>query len=134
MNTTAKRPWMLVTIFLAGAISGAAGTTGFLWKQLPPPGMPKGSQIIERVLADLRSEVHITAEQEKQLAPILEKHGAELDAIRDETLSRVLASIEAKNAAVEKVLSPEQRVHFEAQEQKRLQVFAKEIHPPKPPQ
>ena len=126
MNTSTKSRWVLAIIFVAGFISGGACTAGFIWKHLPPPGMPKGSQIIERVLADLRSEVHVTPIQEQELLPILQQHGAELDAIRDETLSKVLASIETKNAAVEKVFTPEQRAEFEAHEKKRLRVFEKQ--------
>lgn len=134
MNTPAKSRWMLALIFVAGFISGAACTAGFIWKHVPPPGMPTGSQIIERVRADLRSEVHITSAQEQELAPTLEKHGAELDAIRKETLTKVLASITTKNAAVEKVLSPEQRAKFEAHEKKRLRVFENQANPSKEPQ
>lgn len=133
MNTSAKSRWVLALIFVAGFVSGAACTAGYTWKHLPPPGMPKGAQIIQHVLADLRAEVHITAEQERQIMPILEKHGAELDTIRHETLGKVLSSIEAKNAEVEKVLTPEQRAEFEAHEKKRLRIFEKQ-EPPKPPQ
>jgi Spy/CpxP family protein refolding chaperone len=125
---------MLVTIFAAGFISGAACIAGFSWKHRPPPGMPKGAQIIERVRADLRSEVHITPEQEQQLTPLLEKHGAELDAIRADTLTKVLASIEAKNAAVEKLLTTEQRTQFEAHEKKRLEGFTHEVRRSQAPQ
>ncbi len=133
MNTSSKSRWMIALIFVAGFISGAACTAGFIWKHLPPPGMPTGAQIIERVRADLRSEVHITAAQEQELTPILEKHGAELDAIRNETLTKVLASIMSKNTAIEQVLTPEQRTEFEAHENKRLRVFEKQgLQPTKP--
>lgn len=131
MNTPTQRRWLLAVLFVAGFISGAACTAGLVWKFLPPPGMPHGSQIIERVRADLRSEVHITPEQEQQLAPVLEKHGTELDAIREDTLVRVLTSIEIKNAAVEKVLTPEQRIQFETHENKRLQFFKDQTGKPK---
>jgi len=134
MNTSAKSRWMLALIFVAGFVSGAACMAGLVWKHLPPPGMPKGSQIIERVLADLHSEVHITTAQEQELMPILQKHGTELDAIRNETLAKVLASIEAKNAAVEKLLTPEQRAAFQAHEKKRLSMFENQEHPTKAPQ
>lgn len=134
MNTSAKSRWMLAIIFVTGFISGAACTAGFVWKHFPPPGMPTGAQVIERVRADLRSEVHITAAQEQELTPVLQQHAAELDVIRKETLTKVLASIRAKNTAVEKVLTPEQRAQFEARENKRLRVFENQDQPPKPTQ
>lgn len=132
MNTPAQRRWLLAVLFVAGFISGAACTAGVVRRFMPPPGMPHGSEIIARVRADLRSEAHITPEQEEQLAPVLEKHGAELDAIRAETLAKVLASIKAKNAAVEEMLTPEQRSQFEAHENKRLQFFKDQSGQPKP--
>ena len=122
---------MLAINFVAGVITGAVCTAGFIWKHFPPPGMPTGAQVIERVRADLRAEVHITAHQEQQLTPILRQHAAELDGIRKETLTKVLASITEKNAAVEKVLTPEQRAEFEAHEKKRLHVFEKQELPGK---
>lgn len=125
---------MFAIIFVTGFISGAACTAGFVWKHFPPPGMPTGAQVIERVRADLRSEVHITTAQEQELTPVLQQHAVELDTIRKETLTRVLASIRAKNAALEKILTPEQRAQFEALENKRLRVFESQERSPSPTQ
>ena len=124
MNTIAKRRWMLGAMFVVGFVTGVVGAAGLAIRFLPPPPLPSGRDIVRHASEDLRSEIKITPEQEQQIRPVLERHGAELDAIHRETLMKVFASIQAKNAAVAKVLTPEQRRNFEASEAKRLQKFS----------
>ena len=124
MNTIAKRRWMLGAMFVVGFVTGVVSAAGLAIRFLPPPPLPSGQDIMRHASEDLRSEIKITPEQEQQIRPVLERHGAELDAIHRETLMKVFASIQAKNAAVAKVLTPEQRGNFEASEAKRLQKFS----------
>jgi len=133
MNTIAKRRWMLGAMFVVGLITGAVGTAGLTLRFLPPLPLPSGAEIVRRASDDLRSEIKITPEQEQQIRPILERHGAELDAIHHEILTKVFVSIQAKNAAVEQVLNPEQRRNFEASEAKRLKKFSEKENIPIPP-
>jgi len=128
MNIAAQRKWMLAAMFFVGALTGAAIVGGVAWRNLRPPGMPSGIEIVRHIREELRSELHITAAQEQAIRPILDRHGVELDAIRTETLAKVRASIETKNAAIMSVLGPDQKKKFEANEAERLQRFERDEH------
>ena len=124
MKPGSKPTWMLAVMFLLGAISGFAIAAGLAWKHCPPPGMPTGAQVIDRVRKNLKSDLQISPGQEQQIEPILEQHRIAIDTIRSETLARVLAAIKIKNAAVAKFLTPEQQLKQEQKEAERLQRFA----------
>ena len=123
MNETNRTKWMLTAMFGAGLVTGIAIAAGCAWRFLPPPGMPTGAEIIKRVKRELHSDLKITAEQEQKIEPMLEKHRMQLDIIRHDTLSRVLQTIEEKNAELAPVLTPEQREKYERIENERLKRF-----------
>jgi Spy/CpxP family protein refolding chaperone len=124
MNTIAKRRWMLGTMFIVGLVTGAVGAAGLILHFLLPMPLPSGEEMMRHASEDLRSELNITPEQEREIRPALGRHGAELDTIRRETLMKVLASIQAKNIAVEQILTPDQRSKFEVNEAQRLKKFS----------
>lgn len=115
---------MLGTMFIVGLVTGAVGAAGLILHFLLPMPLPSGGEMMRHAGEDLRSELSITPEQEREIRPALERHGAELDTIRRETLMKVLASIQAKNIAVEQILTPDQRSKFEVNEAQRLKKFS----------
>ena len=128
MKAHLKPTWMLAAMFLLGAISGFAIAAGLAWHHLPPPGMPTGAQVIERVRKHLKSDLALTPAQEQQIEPILEQHRVTVDRIRAETLGKILEAIKTKNAAISQFLTPEQRTKQEQNEAERLKRFS----PPEP--
>jgi len=132
MNIATQRKWMLAAMFFTGALTGVAIFAGVSWRYLRPPGMPSGTEIVRHIREELHSELHITSAQEQAIMPILDRHGVELDAIRIETLAKVRASIETKDAAIRNVLDPDQKRKFEANEAKRLQSFERNEQLSKP--
>jgi hypothetical protein len=72
-----------MVILLAGMLSGAAITlliVSQVGHKSPPPPVPR----ITHMLAGLSGPLHLTAEQEKQIHPILQRHMAKLIQIQDE--------------------------------------------------
>lgn len=132
MNIATQRRWMLAAMFFAGALTGATIVAGAHWRYLQPPSMPSGNEIVSHIREELHSELHVTFAQDQAIIPILDRHGTELDAIRLETLAKVRASIEAKNAGIITILNPAQKQKFEANEAKRLQRFEENEKPPLP--
>lgn len=123
MTSSIQRTWMLVAMFAAGLLTGAAITSGLAWRFLPPPGMPSGTRIVEHIRRTLRSELHLTPAQESALAPVLERHAGELDAIGRETTQKIYQSIQATNLAVRQVLTPPQQQVFDRKESERMRRF-----------
>jgi|GEM_PF-4520148 len=124
MKPSLKPTWMLAVMFLLGAIAGFAAAAGLTRYYAPPPGMPTGAQVIERVRKHLKTDLQLTPAQEQQIEPILEKHRVVVDQIRAETLAKILQAIKTKNAAVSEFLTPEQRTIQEQKEAERLKRFS----------
>ncbi len=72
-----------MVILLAGMLSGAAATlliVGQVGHKSPPPTV----EAIRQLLARLSGPLHLTAQQEKQVQPILQTHLAKLIQIQDD--------------------------------------------------
>lgn len=75
---------------------------------------PPGSQQMSRhMLHHLQEGLGLTEAQMKQVQPLVEKTGRDLEVIRRETTRRVVARVEASHAEISKLLTPEQQAKFE---------------------
>ena len=111
----------LAAIFAAGGVSGwvvAAKTTKE--RILTPPG-PK--EISSHFCDRLFSKMDLTAEQSQKIKDISDRYAKEVDAVRDEQWRRIRTAANARNAQINAILTPEQRVQFEEIERERRETL-----------
>ena len=111
----------LAAIFAAGSVSGwvvAAKTTKE--RILSPPG-PK--EISSHFCERLFSKMNLTPEQSQKIKEISDRYAKEVDAVRDEQGRRIHTAANNRNAQINAILTPDQRVQFEEIERERRETF-----------
>jgi Spy/CpxP family protein refolding chaperone len=120
-------------IFLGGAVTGVL-IAPMVGRRFMRP--PKTEQMSRHMLEHLQSGLHLTDQQTAQIKPLIEKTGADMEAIRHETMKRVLARIGETNAQISLLLTPEQKAEFikmEAEHRKYMRHHHHYGEPPGPP-
>ncbi len=97
-------------IFLAGLATGALLAPKFGRAFMRPPG---SKQMSRHMLHHLQEGLGLSEAQMKEVRPLVEKTGSDLEAIRRETTRRVVARLDVSHAAIARLLTPEQQVKFE---------------------
>ncbi len=116
----------LAAIFAAGSVSGwvvAAKTTKE--RILSPPG-PK--EISSHFCERLFSKMNLTPEQSQKIKDISDRYAREVDALRDEQGRRIRTAANNRNAQINAILTPDQRVQFEEIERERRETFRNRGH------
>jgi|SRR5436190_6366995 len=111
----------LAAIFAAGGVSGwvvAAKTTKE--KILSPPG---AKEISSHFCDRLFSQMNLTPEQSQKIQEISDRYAKEVDTLRDEQWRRIRAAANNRNAQINGILNPEQRVQFEEIERQRREAL-----------
>jgi hypothetical protein len=120
-------------IFFAGGMTGAL-VAPLIGRHFMRPPDPK--QISYHMLARLQSGLHLSDEQTAKIKPLIEKTGAEMEAIHRETIKRVMSRIAETNGQISALLTTEQKTEFakmEAEHRKRLARFHHFLGPHGPP-
>lgn len=105
-KTTVVAVLVLLLTFAAGFIGGAAAHHLFIGHREGLPPMPAMLNILDRRL-------DLTDAQRKQVEEILTRRRTRINAMWANVRPRVRAEVEATNAEIEKILTPEQRAKFE---------------------
>lgn len=105
-KTTIIAVLALVLTFTVGFVAGFA-----VHRVMGPPG-PGHAAAPRMMLRHLDFRLGLTDAQSAQIEAILERRHQRISEIRDTTRPRMLAEINAANAEIEKVLTPEQREKF----------------------
>ncbi len=98
----------LLVTFLAGVLTGFAGSRFLFWKR--PARVP--SRAAEFLMKRLDRRLDLTPQQEIQVTRILERHHERIAAVWNGVRPQVRKEIEETNAEIERVLTPEQRAKF----------------------
>ena len=111
----------LAAVFLAGlAAGGAAGfSVGKRNAFAPPRPQDMASHICER----MKSKLHLTPEQVRQIEPLVNETAAELKAVHSTTAERITEIFQTLNQRQAQFLTPEQKVLLEEMERERRQFF-----------
>jgi Spy/CpxP family protein refolding chaperone len=120
-------------IFLAGFVTGALLAPIFGRTFMRPPAPHEMSQ---QMLAHLQAVLHLTDQQRAQIKPLVEKTGADMETIHQETMQRVLARLAEVHAQISGFLTPEQKIAFkkmETEHRERLRHVHPILLPPEPP-
>jgi Spy/CpxP family protein refolding chaperone len=107
----------VLAIFLAGAGSGAF----IAWqaaRRTPVPLRPP-AEIGTRLRARFQSELALTPEQVLKIDPMIDQAMRRVEAIRNETASKVFANVASLDAQMLTVLTPGQKARFDELERER---------------
>jgi Spy/CpxP family protein refolding chaperone len=118
---TTQSKWKLGTyvcaIFLAGAGSGAVVAWEMSRRTPVPPRPPV--EIGARLRARFQSQLSLTPEQLQKIDPMIDQAMHRVEAIRNETASKVFANVASLDEQLLTVLTPEQKVKLEELERDR---------------
>lgn len=105
---------VVVVAFIAGVLIGVAGDHFYLLHsgRLSPR---RNARLASDRMADrLGKELQLTAPQKTQVLQIIERHRAKIDATMASVRPQVRQEVDATNAEIDRILTPEQRTKFAA--------------------
>jgi Spy/CpxP family protein refolding chaperone len=110
---------LIVGALLAGVVLGIAGDRAYLWHshQLMPRHAPHLGMIVEH----LDRQLNFTPQQKAAVTQIVERHRQRIEALSASVRPQMRQELDATNAEIEKVLTPEQRTKFQQLQQQRQQ-------------
>ena len=125
INPRTSATLLVVVAFVAGLFIGVAGDhLFFIHRHEMRRGQFGGRQIVER----LDRELHLTSPQKTQIQGVLDRHRARIDTIMSNVRPQMRQEIDAGNAEIEKLLTPQQREQFQ-----HLKMRLPPRHPGPPP-
>lgn len=111
---------LIVGALFAGVVLGIAGDRAWLWHthQMMPRHAPRLGQLL---VEHLDHELNFTPQQKQMVTQIVERHRARIEAISASIRPQMRQELDATNAEIDKVLTPEQRTKFQALQLHRQQ-------------
>jgi Spy/CpxP family protein refolding chaperone len=105
---------VVIVAFIAGILVGVAGDHLYLIHngRLSPRHATRFSA--DRMAERLAGQLDLSAQQKTQVQQIIERHRAKIDATMNAVRPQVRSEIDATNAEIDAVLTPEQRTKFAA--------------------
>lgn len=124
---------LIAGALFAGIVLGIAGDRAWLWHThqfMPhhPPGFRS-----DRLVNHLDDQLHFTPQQREAVKQIVDRHRARIESISTGLRGQMRQEIDATNAEIDKVLTPEQRVKFHEQQQRRMNRHMHGMPPPPRP-
>lgn len=101
---------LVLAALIVGALIGVAGDHLFL---IHRHELLRREFAPHRIVERLDRELHLNAQQKSAIQHILDTHRQRMDAIMSNVRPQMRQEIEAGNAEIEKVLTPEQRLEFQ---------------------
>ena len=110
---------LIVGALLAGTVLGIAGDRAYLWHthRIAPPHGARLGMLVEH----LDRQLNFSPQQKQAVAQIVERHRARIEALSASVRPQMRQELDATNAEIEKVLTPEQRTKFESLQLHRQQ-------------
>lgn len=135
MNKPWKIAWVLLGIFLAGAVAGAFLTKRFAREWLVKRPAPE--QWAPHHLKRLVENLQLPPEQVEQIRPIVRRNMTDLNRLHDNMVTESQVIMERMQREISEKLTPEQRERYEQMNREmreRLKKFNREkgMRPPGP--
>jgi len=112
-NTRAAAVAVVVVAFIAGILVGVAGDHFYLLRNgRLSPRHSSSRFAADRMAERLTKELDLSPQQKTQVQQIIERHRAKIDATMANVRPQVRQELDATNAEIEKVLTPEQKTKF----------------------
>jgi Spy/CpxP family protein refolding chaperone len=119
---------VVIVAFIAGLIVGVVGGHLLFMHHLL---FPKGF-VARRIVDRLDHELHLTPQQKAQVQQIIDRHHVRIEALMRGVRPQIRQEIDASNAEIEKILTPDQRAKF-SRMRMRMPGGRHEMPPPPPP-
>ena len=103
---------VVIVAFVAGILVGVAGDHLYLIHSGRLFPRRASHFAADRMAEHLGRELQLTPQQKSQVQQIIEAHRAKIDAAMSSVRPQVRAEIDATNADIEKILTPDQRTKF----------------------
>jgi Spy/CpxP family protein refolding chaperone len=104
---------VVIVAFIAGLFAGAAGDRFYLFRTHRLfPGRHMMDFAAHRIVDRLDRELHLTPQQKTQVQQIIDRHRVRIDAVMSGVRPQVRQELDATNAEIEKILTPDQRTQF----------------------
>lgn len=103
----------MIVAFIAGFIVGMAGDRLYLFhshRLFPSRRMAEFAA--HRIVDRMDHELHFTPQQKAQVQQIIDRHHVRIDALMSGVRPQIRQELDASNAEIEKILTPDQRVQF----------------------
>jgi hypothetical protein len=105
----------VTAVFIGGLLVGIAGDRFYLFHHHRLFPGPRNAQFATRRIVDhLDRELHFNAQQKTEVQKIIDRHHVRIDAVMTGIQPQVRSEIDAANAEIDKILTPEQRDRFKA--------------------
>ena len=104
---------LIVGALLGGIVIGGAGDRAYLiWRHriLPPPNAMR--RMSEHIVNRLDDQLHFSPQQRVAVQQIIDRHRQRIEAIWASVRPQTRQEIDATNAEIERVLTPEQQAKF----------------------
>ena len=118
----------LAAVFAAGLLAG--GTGGFNLGKRKAFTPPRQEEMAANICGRLKSKLHLTQDQVKEIQPILNDTAAELASVHAATAERISEIIQKSNRRLAQFLTPEQKLLLEEMERERQDFVRKACKPP----
>jgi Spy/CpxP family protein refolding chaperone len=105
---------VVLAAFVCGIVLGIVGDRVWMFRHGPGAGPFHGHRMTDRIAGRLDRELKLTPQQHDEVVRILETHRARIEAIMDGVHPQVRKEIDATNAEIERILTPEQRTKFDS--------------------
>jgi len=119
---------VVIAAFIGGVLVGIAGDHFYLFHRRRPP---LGGQFVTRRIVDhLDRELHLSSQQKTDVQRVIDQHHARIDAVMNGIQPQVRGELDAANAEIDKILTPQQREQFSKM---RMRMRGARRHGPPPP-
>jgi Spy/CpxP family protein refolding chaperone len=125
------KPWLvLASIFVAGALSGAALTMVLGPHFEAPPGGPQGQRpdMQKMWMLRLTHELKLTDDQQAKIEPILRDTADKVQKNHREEFDKVSQLLKASDDQIAALLTPEQRTELQKMSEERDKAFTRHMH------
>lgn len=107
-NTRTTAAVVVIVAFIGGLFVGIAGDHFYLFHR----GSRMKQFASRRIVEHLDRELHLTAQQKAAVQRIVDQHHVKIDSILSRLRPQIRAELDAANAEIDKLLTPEQREQF----------------------
>ena len=99
---------VVIVAFIAGLFAGIAGDRLYFHRMFPGRRDLGSGHIVDR----LNRELHFSSQQKTEVQQIFDRHRVKIDALMSGVRPQIHQEIDATNAEIDKILTPDQRVTF----------------------
>ena len=111
-NTRTAAVVVVIVAFVAGILVGVAGDHLYLIRSGRLFPRHASHFAADRLAERLGHQLQLTPPQKTQVQQIIERHRAKIDAMMSNVRPQVRQELDATNAEIEKILTPDQRTKF----------------------